>query len=177
MSIPARPSHSCLPLLGGLLLAACSSGIQPGDGEPDASRRDTPASVPGIQPMRQLVQEHGSGITDSTRRIVTDADEWAELWGEVYAQRGSAPPVPDLDFSREMVVLAALGTRPSGGHAIHIDSARTTVGALEIFVRRIVPGPTCGTTAALTEPVTAVALPRTSLPPRFVEREVVTDCG
>ena len=177
MSIPAGASHPCLPLLVGLLLlAACSSGAPRGDGEPDA-RPEGASSVAGIQPLRPLLQEHNSGVTDSARRIITDATAWANAWAQVYAQSGPVRPVPDVDFSREIVVLAAFGTRSSGGYSISIDSARTTIGALEIFVRRIVPGPTCGTTAALTEPVAAVALPRTALPPRFVETEEATDCG
>ena len=177
MSFPPSASLRRLPPLATLLLAACTNGAPRGDAEPDAARRDTTSSVAGIQPMRQLLQEYNSGVTDSTRLIITDADSWANTWAQVYAQSGPVRPVPEVDFSREIVVLAALGTRATGGYTIRIDSARTTIGALEIFVRRIVPGPTCGTTAALTEPVAAVALPRTSLPPRFVESEEAADCG
>jgi hypothetical protein len=39
------------------------------------------------------------------------------------------------------------------------------------------PGPTCGTTAALTAPVALARLERSALPLSYAVSRVVTDCG
>jgi hypothetical protein len=109
--------------------------------------------------------------------VLTDSASWADASARVYANHGRPPSLPSVDFTREIVVLVALGTRATGGYAIAIDSARITAAALIVYLHSTLPGPTCGTTSALTQPVYAAALPRTSLPVQFVEQSSKTDCG
>jgi hypothetical protein len=109
--------------------------------------------------------------------VLTDSASWADASARVYANHGRPPSLPGVDFTREIVVLVALGTRATGGYAISIDSARTTATTLIVYVHSTSPRPTCGTTGALTQPVYAVALPRSLLPVQFVEQFSKTDCG
>jgi hypothetical protein len=127
--------------------------------------------------IRRLLQEHSSGHADPARRVITDATGFQAAWDQAYARRGQRPPLPVIDFSREAVILASLGTRSTGGYTIDIDSVRAGSTVLEVFVRTTSPGPTCGATAALTQPVVMVALPRTRLPVRFEEDARLTNCG
>jgi hypothetical protein len=85
--------------------------------------------------------------------------------------------MPAIDFGREMIIVAALGTRPSGGFGIYLDSAATMNDTLVVYVRTVRPGATCGTTAALTAPVDLARAPLLALPARFVERATVHECG
>jgi hypothetical protein len=126
--------------------------------------------------MRVLLNEFSSGMTDSLRVVFSDSASWADAYARVYMNHGRPPSVSNVDFTREMVVLVALGTRSSGGFAIGIDSARSTSTDVGVYVHTTSPGATCGTTAALTQPVHAVAMPRTTLPVRFVETATVSDC-
>jgi hypothetical protein len=131
---------------------------------------DTSALHPRTRalPLRQLFREHNSGFTDRVRIILGDSAEWRDFWLRAYSM-GSLPPRPTVDFASEVVVGVAMGRRATGGYSIHIDSARTTFTGVEIFVRSVSPGRRCGTTAALTEPAAAAAIPRTSLSPRIIE--------
>lgn len=118
--------------------------------------------------VRPLFREHNSGFSDRVRIVLGDSAEWRDFWLRAHSL-GSLPPLPAVDFSREVVVGVAMGRRATGGYSIHIDSARTTFTGIEIFVRSVAPGRRCGTTAALTEPAAAAAVPRTSLSPRIIE--------
>lgn len=118
-----------------------------------------------------------SGIGDSLRVIIRDQTSWRSYWALVHAGMTPVPPVPPVDFRRDMVVLAALGRRPSGGFDIVVDSAYLRDGVVEVVVRRTVPGHGCILTAALTQPVDLARIPARAEPVRFEEHTTVEDCS
>ena len=117
-----------------------------------------------------------SGIVDSLRVVVDDAARWAMYWRRLHAGAMPVPPVPPVDFARDMVILAALGTRSSGGFTIRIDSAYDDGASVEIVVSRTSPGRGCVLTAALTQPVDIVRIPARKVPVRFRELDVTEPC-
>ena len=135
------------------------------------------ATVQGPLPMRSLLQEHYSGLRDSLRQVITDSDVLARIWAQAHEGRSEVPPVPTIDFAREMVLVAAHGTRNSGGYTITIDSVVVTGESMYVYVRKTSPGPTCGTTGALTEPASIVAVPRSTATVVFHETSQRSDCG
>ena len=118
-----------------------------------------------------------SGIPDSQRVVIRDASAWRQYWTVIHRPFIPAPAVPEVDFAREMVVLAALGTRSTGGFVIRIDSVVTDSARVLVQVTRIVPGRGCAVPAAVTQPVDLVRLPAMPLPVSFAEREERTDCS
>ncbi|MEO7522348.1 MAG: protease complex subunit PrcB family protein [Gemmatimonas sp.] len=118
-----------------------------------------------------------SGVDEPERLVVRDSAAWSRLWTRVHARQTPIPPLPRVDFTRDMVVFAALGTKPSGGFSVLLDSAfEASDGGIDVVVRSIKPGPKCGVTAALTEPVDIARLARRESPVNFVERSETTDC-
>jgi hypothetical protein len=116
------------------------------------------------------------GIAEAGALAVRDPRTWTRLWPRILEGHSPRPPVPAVDFGRDMLLVAALGTKPSGGHAIRFESVRATGDALTAWVVRIAPGRTCGTTAALTAPVDIVRAPRSARPIRWVFRDVTRSC-
>ena len=117
-----------------------------------------------------------SGLTERERIVVRDAQSWASLWTRLVGSHRPAPAPPAVDFSREMLVVASMGTRPSGGYAIYIDGVAAVRGNLVVSTREVSPGRRCGVTAALTAPVALARLERSELPVSFISRSVVRDC-
>jgi hypothetical protein len=117
-----------------------------------------------------------SGIDDSLRVVIADGASWRAYWQRVHAPVTPAPPVPEVDFTREMVILASLGARGSGGYGIRVDSAYDAGAYVEVVVRRSSPGSGCIVTAALTQPVDVVRIPARKVPVRFRERTAVEPC-
>ena len=86
------------------------------------------------------------------------------------------PPPPEIDFAREVLIVAATGIRPTGGYGIIIDPAYDRGDRLEVTVRSISPG--CGMqTQALTSPLDVVRLPKSEHPIVFREIKAVTECS
>jgi hypothetical protein len=80
-----------------------------------------------------------------------------------------------VDFSRFVVIIAALGDKLSTGYGITVDSVATTRSEYLIFVRASDPGD-CIVGGLVTQPVDVVAVPRSALPPRFVETHISGRC-
>jgi hypothetical protein len=117
-----------------------------------------------------------SGINDARRLVIREEAGWRALWREVVGERTPAPEVPVIDFERDMVIIAALGRRGTGGYGITIDDVSMEGGQLSVGVRETSPGPGCMTIQSFTAPVTGVRVPRSEAATTFIERHDELDC-
>jgi len=87
------------------------------------------------------------------------------------------PAAPGIDFSREMIIVAAMG--PTLRDAITIEEAYERSARLEVVVRSISPG-SCGSFAVQlemrTQPVEIVRIVKTEHPIVFREVKAVREC-
>lgn len=118
-----------------------------------------------------------SGLTDSARVVVRDARAWEATWRDVWRGHAPVPTLPAIDFQREMVVVAALGARRSGGYGILVEGATRTADGVEVSILKQSPGSRCGNTGAITAPVDIARLRRAEGAVHFRERsEVREEC-
>jgi hypothetical protein len=122
------------------------------------------------------IQESSSGYVEPRLAIITNAQEWAEAWATIYAPLTPTPPLPGIDFATSVVVLAAMGARPSGGYSIAIEEVRAQDGMLHVRVLQRSPGASCVTTGALTAPVHVVQAPRAGTTATFSIRSETYGC-
>ena len=116
------------------------------------------------------------GISQRARLVIRDRAEFSELWNNMMRNTSEKPLLPEVDFAREMLIVAAMGHQPSA-YEIIIDSACEVDNQLEVLVRstKFLP---CGAYAGLLpETVDIVRLPKTDLPVVFRETEVTSDCN
>lgn len=123
-----------------------------------------------------LAHAYNSGFRQPVRTLVDNDADWRATWSTFTANLGSPPPLPAVDFAREQVVVTALGERNSGGYDISISRIAATSDNLSVEVTSTRPGPRCGTTAALTQPVDMVRIPRQHPPVVFTEKSAQHDC-
>lgn len=122
--------------------------------------------------VRRLGQWAHTGIAEPRRMVIRDANGFAQVWSEL-----GAGERPDVDFTQNVVVVAASGEQPSGGHGIAIDRVSLADGQMTIRVVETSPGPNCVTTGAATRPVDVVVV--SGAAPRgwsFMERKEIRSC-
>jgi hypothetical protein len=159
-----------LPLLTLVALGCVSSGSDSRKGA------EAPMSVQPLDSSLANYYRYNSGYGDSARLVVKTADEWSRLWTRIVSNHGPTPPTPAIDFSKEMLLVAAMGTRATGGYSIEIEAVDRDSSGITASVRSRSPGKSCGTTSALTAPVAIVRVPRSDKPVRFVEENILTNC-
>ena len=120
---------------------------------------------------------YNSGITESQRLVIRDQAAWQQVWNDVYRFTFPAPALPEVDFTREMVVVAALGQKPTGGYSIFIDGATETANGVTINVRSVSPGANCAVTLALTNPVDIARVTRREAAVNFSETAATQNCN
>ena len=118
-----------------------------------------------------------SGLIDSLRIVVRDSTAWRELWRQINRPFLPPPVLPPVDFQREMVVVAALGSRPNAGFDVVIEGAAEDSAGIAVNVRRASPADGCPVTAAVTQPVDLARIPATTRTLRFRERSTVIPCA
>jgi hypothetical protein len=118
-----------------------------------------------------------SGLAQSDRIVVRDAATWQTVWNKVWQNAGDVPPLPAVDFSSEMILVAALGSRGTGGYGILIDGATEAANeGIDVAIRSVSPGANCVTTQAFTQPVDIARLPLRAGKIEFKERAEVYSC-
>jgi len=146
-------------------LAACAPA---GSGAP----RVADAGGAPIEPVVLLESNH-SMFDVAERLVIKDSVGWREALNRVH----SVPPeAAAVDFDRSMVLLVSAGARNSGGFGIKVVAVRRYADRIEAVVRTVIPGTGCIVTGAFTHPVQAVAIPRTTLPVRFIEETMEIPC-
>ncbi len=116
-----------------------------------------------------------SGLKERVRLVVRDKEAWLDVWKRVQCPGSTPSPLPDVDFTQEMLIVVALGEQSTGGYGIIVDSAYARNNQLEInVISYSVKG--CGQTQALTQPVDIVRLPRTNNSVVFRETEAIKNC-
>jgi hypothetical protein len=147
-----------------LAIAAC------GRGKP--SLPPPPTIMP---PPSQLYSDNGGGIRDSVREVIRDAGRFAEVWRTATSNQSSPPAPPQIDFSRDMVILAGAG-RLTPEDRIHVDSLLVRpeltsegrrVETLTVVVRTVIG---CGRFRADAFPVEIVRARRFEGPVKFDDR-------
>lgn len=118
-----------------------------------------------------------AGIGDPMRAVIRDSTAWRRLWERLNQPFLPQPALPAIDFGREMIVVAALGSRPNAGYDVVIEGAEQDSAGIQISVRIASPASGCPTAAVMTQPVDLARVPLSDQPVRFRQRDVVVACG
>ncbi len=109
--------------------------------------------------------------------VIRDEASWENLWGQMNANVSPAPPLPAVDFNRELVVLAATGTRPNEDYWVAIDGATESGAAVTVDVIMTSPGSDCAPWPIVTSRAYIASIPTTDKPVHFKVQHRVHFCG
>ena len=107
--------------------------------------------------------------------VIKNREEFSDFWKRL-TERGSpdrwVPPMPEIDFSKETIVVSAMGTRPSSGYGTMIDGVCEVDGQVQVFISNVENPCRGAQLTVLTAPADAVRIPRTDLPIVFRETDL-----
>jgi len=157
--------------VGSLTLAGCLPE-GPGPGCPSCPRGHD-GNVAGTVSFETVDRGIHSGVRGSRHLVVREPAAWADLWAEHVAGRVPAPPVPSVDFSREMVVAFFWGEKPTSGYSAEISGLVLNSQALVVRVETASPPPGAIVLQVLTQPFHIARIARSDFPVEFavVEQE------
>ncbi|MEE8346914.1 MAG: protease complex subunit PrcB family protein [Dehalococcoidia bacterium] len=175
------------------LVAACGgqeASLTPApsaqSGQPEAMATPSPPPADG-QPATPVAAatefetiETGqlSGIGGSGPQAVKiDTQEaWEEFWSRHKSLVTPVPPLPAVDFSREMVIAVLDHQEVSGGFRLEITGMEMTADGLEVRVSKVKPGPRCIVAAAISQPFHIVRTSKSDRAPQLAVSEETYSC-
>lgn len=138
----------------------------------------TPGPSPSQSvPIRRLLDPNTrwqTAIHTARREVIRDSARWHAVWMEM--RRNFYPPgeARAVNFSQEIVVLAAMGSRPSSGYGITIQEVLLRRDTLLVLLQETCPPGGGIVSPTMSAPVDAIALNRRQATVVFVE--AVTRC-
>ena len=117
-----------------------------------------------------------SGMTDSARVAIRNEADWRRTWAQLVGHLSPTPQQPPVDFTKEMVIVAAMGTRPTAGNMIRIARVGRSSGVTYVDVVSETPASRCKAVRRETAPADVVMVPRIDEPVAFVETQSIRDC-
>ncbi|MCX6647248.1 MAG: protease complex subunit PrcB family protein [bacterium] len=130
-----------------------------------------------MEPVPYNVLDHGemSGITYPYEVVVTNPDEWMNVWMQHSSIFFPPPPPPPVDFTAQNVVGIWVGSRPTNNHMVHVTDVLFDPCEFIVTVYYdYTPNIGCGPLDVVTNPYEMILLPKFEWPIIFVGTEV--DC-
>ena len=152
-----------------LLLDAC--GVQQAAPAPDV-----PPTAVAIS-FVSLARLEASGLQTEAQVVLRSAVDWGNLWTRATSDVAPEMEAPTVDFGRRMVLVVALGRRPTAGFEVAIGSIYEDRDRLYVIYRETAPGPGCAPAQRITAPMSAVSIPSSAKPVSFVKRSATVPCG
>ena len=115
---------------------------------------------------------------------IQSEEQWRELWSQIGPR--VAPDMDQrrpqhIDFTRKTLLVAALGTKPTGGYTVSVNSVVESPTQITVNVIALRPK-NCGSalngvTLTTTSPIALVLIPKTTKPVEFNTRETEDACS
>src|SRR5439155_7392114 len=103
-------------------------------------------------PIRNVAKGAFSGIADAKQEVIKGKAEWEKLWSQHSVNTRGENKVPQIDFTKEMVIFVAMGRQRTGGYSIEIVHVDVIDQKLKISLKRKTPPSGAMATMALTAP-------------------------
>lgn len=120
-----------------------------------------------VTPVATFADAASDAYPGETMVVIRDQAAWQAAWDRITRNRIPPANLPPVDFSSRIVLLAASGTKPTGGYSIAIVQATEDNGAITVEVTPISPGANCVVPQLVTSPVDIGTIPQTSVPITF----------
>ena len=112
------------------------------------------------------------------RFVIRDLTQFTDFWNRAYIfgiPGVGTPRMPEIDFSKQMLVAVVMGNKPTTGHWIFIDGACEVDGHLDVYVTNVDPSKCPAFIEGGSAAADIVILPRTDLPVVF--RDTTVACN
>ncbi len=104
-------------------------------------------------PFTTVLKTTRSSIGSSIDLPIGNVADWQTFWNEIHAGPSPIPPLPEIDFSKRMIIIAALGVQPAPRHLITITRIERVKTMIKVFIEETQPGRDCSPLGALTNPI------------------------
>ncbi|HEX6371668.1 MAG TPA: hypothetical protein VF006_22295 [Longimicrobium sp.] len=175
--VPRRTPARLLAAIALLLTAACGGG---GDAEEEPQQSSLPEGVSPVAAVARMAMpaaELPACQPASTRKVFRMEAEWNGFWEYAFREGCPRPQLPaGFDWSKEMIILAAMGRRESPADSIQVRGSGVVGDSVLVVLRRTSRQDGCDEPKVRVWPRDLVRIPADARPVRFVEEQRKLPC-
>ena len=120
----------------------------------------SPTDPDGPVAFTTVWHEQASGMRNAGAQVVARQEPWAQLWEQIVLGRAPKPPLPAIDFEKNILIVATLGETGDSCTQVRIDQVSRRSGILDVTISEIRRPPSCSCPPVVVNPVHVVAVPR-----------------
>lgn len=127
----------------------------------DSSKQTVTASTAANPKWEVVLQKAHGGPEDAKFIIAQEPSIVADFYKELNTTISPAYAVPEIDYSKEQLLLLCMGQKHTGGYAIEVTDMVKEGNTLTVLVKETTPEPGAMVTSVLTNPFCIVKMPHT----------------
>lgn len=124
----------------------------------------------------ELQSGNNGGFKEKSNQIISDQKEFSKIWDQAFVNYMNKESAPEVDFTKNIVLLIALGEKTSGGHTIKVNSIVESNENTIVNILETCPGKGCMTTESITYSYQIVQIEKPNKPIQFSTIEKIIDC-
>jgi hypothetical protein len=141
----------------------CSDGHHTYVASPSPPVKAVPAGPPASsQSYAILVQGDTRGDYPKNNQVVTTAAAWSELWARIYNKIKPIPPLLQVDFSQNEVIVLVQGVEPSSGYSLEVTGVTASVAGATVDYEATIPLSGCLIAGGPSDYLVAISTAKTS---------------
>ncbi len=134
---------------------------------------ETSVTSEGEMRFETIDKKEFSSYKERKNFVIRNINEWKSLLSKIDY---SVKIPPEIDFDKEMIIVAFQGEFPTGGYDIEITKIVENKNNIEVFVKEVSPGRSCMVTMAFTAPYHIVKVQKSDKEIMFNVKSEVNNC-
>lgn len=126
--------------------------------------------------FNSIKKTNDSGFESPTTKVIATQQELEKVWKQAWSRISDVPQLPTLDFSKNQVILIALGAKNNGGYGLEIEKLTETKNELVVNYFETKPGENCMTTQAIVFPLEIIEIEKNAKKIVFNSSEKIVNC-
>jgi hypothetical protein len=142
-------------------------------------KREKKSPLCGEISFTTIAAENYSGVSKKKTLIITNQKDFEKTWSECYSIQIPQPKAPQINFEKEIVLVAFAGEFSSGGYKVELTNINKKRKTINVNVINTTPGANCNVTSAMTQPFHMIKMntPKKSIKEiKFIDIAEATHC-
>ena len=127
--------------------------------------------------FKSIAKDSYGGFEEPTLEQYTNQKDFETAWRKAWSNFSDSVSLPQIDFTKNNVVLVALGMRNNGGYQLKLNSVIENNKEVIIDYTEFTPNQKCLYTQALVFPYEFISISKTSKKIEFRLSKQIGDCN
>lgn len=120
-------------------------------------------------PFRVIEENNMSGFSTGMEKFISSEKDWVAIWMERQGNLAAKRLHPEIDFDRDVVIVAALGRKNTGGYSVDITRVIRTKDDIRIYLKKTAPPADAKLPAVVTSPFIFARMKKPDRPVVFLD--------